>query len=192
MVCADQLSILGKKELVGRPVKRASLVRTTIEIGANVVIDPENRYETNRAIDTDPEFTTAFRWDFVFLAKVLQIDSPGKRPHVDRDTSKTGFRVPLYISPPPRNPLTAAIAAVFGAIVLAGAFFLGFFVLLVVAGIGLVIWLGLVIRFKWLEHKLRKQGGDPWARKHGQQKSGDQSGSAIEGEYTVVSRDRED
>ena len=192
MVCANQLSIIGKQELIRRPIQRASLVGATIEVGANIIFDPENRNEAGRAIDTDPEFTTAFRWDLIFLTKELQIDSPDKRPHVDGDTSKTGLRVPLYISPPPRNPLTAAIAAVFGAIVLAGAFFLGFFVLLVVAGIGLMIWLGLVIRFKWLERKLRKQGKGPWAAKHDQRGTSSERDSAIEGEFTVVSRDRED
>ncbi|MBT8062129.1 MAG: hypothetical protein HKO64_08335, partial [Xanthomonadales bacterium] len=86
----------------------------------------------------------------------------------------------------------AAIAAVIGAIVVAAAFFLGFIVLLIVAGVGLIVWLGLVIRFKWLQRSLRKQGKEPWPSPENRQKGQSTGGSAIEGEFTVVSRDADD
>jgi hypothetical protein len=98
-------------------------------------------------------------------------------------------RMPFYISPPPRNPLTAVLAALAGGLLMVGAFFLGFVVLVVALGLGLLIWLAVLLRFKWLQRRMRKQGVDPFS------KAGPRSGShteVLETEYTVVSRHTED
>lgn len=97
--------------------------------------------------------------------------------------------MPFYISPPPRNPLTAVLAALAGGLLMVGAFFLGFVVLVVALGLGLLIWLVVLVRFKWLRRRMRKQGGDPSSV------AGPRSGSqteVLETEYTVVSRHTED
>lgn len=100
--------------------------------------------------------------------------------------------MPFYISPPPRNPLTAVLAAVAGAVVLAGAFFLGFIALVVALGLGLLVWIGVLIRVKWLQHKMRKAGQDPLAGNAGRGPRNASRTEYIEAEYTVVSeRDEE-
>lgn len=98
-------------------------------------------------------------------------------------------RMPFYISPPPRNPLTAILAALAGGLLMVGAFFLGFVVLVVALGLGLLIWLAVLVRVKWLQRRMRKQGVDPFSRAG--QPSGSQT-EVLETEYTVVSRHTED
>jgi hypothetical protein len=98
-------------------------------------------------------------------------------------------RMPFYISPPPRNPLTAILAALAGGLLMVGAFFLGFVVLVVALGLGLLIWLAVLLRVKWLQRGMRKHGVDPFSR--AAQRSGSRT-EALETEYTVVSRHTED
>ena len=86
----------------------------------------------------------------------------------------------------------AALAAVVGGAFLVAAFFLGFVVFLIVGGIALLSALVVYIRIRWLQHKLRKQGADrPGPFENSQSRSRADS-STIEGEFTVISRDRED
>lgn len=86
----------------------------------------------------------------------------------------------------------AALAAVVGAVFLVAAFFLGFVVFLVVAGVALLSALAVYIRIRWFQHKLRKQGADRPEPFENSQSRGQNDPSTIEGEFTVVSRDRED
>jgi len=96
--------------------------------------------------------------------------------------------MPLYISPPPANPLSRVLLGLVGLLALAGSFMLGLLAFVVVGGLvlvaGLVVWL----RVAWLRHQLRKQGftGAPeTARESSVQQ-------VIDAEYTVVSRRREE
>jgi hypothetical protein len=98
-------------------------------------------------------------------------------------------RMPFYISPPPRNPLTAILAALAGGLLMVGAFFLGFVVLVVALGLGLLIWLAVLLRVKWLQRGMRKQGVGPFSRAAQRSESRTE---ALETEYTVVSRHTED
>lgn len=89
----------------------------------------------------------------------------------------------FYISPPPRNPLSAIITGIVGVLLLAGAFMLGLVALVVALGLGLVVWLGVYARIWWIRRKLAKQGGGP---------TGVTEGQDLEVEYTVISRQREE
>ena len=100
--------------------------------------------------------------------------------------------MPFYISPPPRNPLSSILAGVVGALLLVGAFMLGFVVLLVVAGLGLLLWLGVLLRIKWTQYQMRRQGFDPSARPGPSPGTGQANDDSLEAEYTVISKERED
>ncbi|MGD8385243.1 MAG: hypothetical protein PVF89_07540 [Lysobacterales bacterium] len=94
--------------------------------------------------------------------------------------------MPYYISPPPQNPLTRILAAIFVALALTGAFMLGMAALIVVAGLGLVAGLVLWARIAWIRRALKKQGIDPaTGRRAGRTTAQD---DVIEAEYTVVSK----
>ena len=100
--------------------------------------------------------------------------------------------MPFYISPPPRNPLSAILAALAGGLILVAGFLLGFVVLVVIGGLGILLWLGLTLRIKWAQRKLRKSGfspEEPLAREN-QDFSG--SSSVIDAEYTVISKKPKD
>jgi hypothetical protein len=96
--------------------------------------------------------------------------------------------MPLYISPPPANPLTRFVMALVGLLVLVGSFMLGLVALAVVAGLGLVAGIALWIRVAWIRRKLRKEGfGDVPGAEPGNRSETD----VLEAEYTVV-RTRKD
>ena len=96
--------------------------------------------------------------------------------------------MPLYISPPPANPLSRLLLGLVGLLVLAGSFMLGLLAFLVAAGLALVAGLAVWLRVAWLRRQLRKQGfeGDPEATPR------PAAEQAIDAEYTVVSRHREE
>ena len=100
--------------------------------------------------------------------------------------------MPFYISPPPRNPLAVILGALVGAVVLVVAFMLGFVVLLVIAGLGLLLWLGVLIRIKWAQHQLRKRGIDPSSTMPPARGARPGKGDSLEVEYTVISRERDE
>ena len=91
--------------------------------------------------------------------------------------------MPVYLTPPPRNPLAQAAAAVVALLALVGAFMLGIVALAVFAGLALAASLALWLRAKWLS---RADGPAP-SRGAG---SGHRS-RTIEAEYTVVRRRRD-
>ncbi len=100
--------------------------------------------------------------------------------------------MPLYISPPPANPIVRLLMALVGVLVLVGSFMLGLAALAVVAVVGLIAGLVLWARIAWIRRQLRRQGfsmpGE--AAKQDRSRSGDQS-EVIEAEYTVIRRHRE-
>ncbi len=100
--------------------------------------------------------------------------------------------MPFYISPPPRNPLASILGALVGVIVLVGAFMLGFVVLLVVAGLGLLAGLGVFIRIKWAQYQLRKLGFDPLSGMSPPNGFRPDQGDSLDVEYTVISTERDD
>ena len=61
--------------------------------------------------------------------------------------------MPVYISPPPRNPLTQLLAAVVGVLAMAGAFIFGLVALAVVAGLAAILGIAAWI-YSW---RIRKQ-----------------------------------
>jgi hypothetical protein len=91
-----------------------------------------------------------------------------------------------YINLQPSNPLTRIVAALLAVVALAGAVFFGLIILVVVAGAGLLLWLGLWVRLSWLR---RKQGSSGPQESH--QPTGDRQGDTIEAEYTVITRRRD-
>jgi hypothetical protein len=96
--------------------------------------------------------------------------------------------MPVYLSPPPGGPLARLAAALIGAVLLVGAFFLGFAVLLVALGLSAVaaLWVGFkrwqLNRQQPTEPAREKQSARPSASRPSQ-------GDALDGEYQVISRD---
>ena len=80
------------------------------------------------------------------------------------------------------NPLTRLLAGVLAVLALVGAFFFGIFILAFAVGLGLVAWVVLWVRTRWIG----KQPPDAV------QPSGSKSGDVIDAEYTVVSRQDEE
>jgi hypothetical protein len=96
--------------------------------------------------------------------------------------------MPLYISPPPANPLTRFLLALVGVLALVGSVMLGLIALAVVAGLGLVAGLVLWLRVAWIRRKFRRAGLHTG--------SVDESGPVgkaeiLEAEYTVVRTHRD-
>ncbi len=87
--------------------------------------------------------------------------------------------MPVYITPPPRNPIVQLLAAVIAALALAGAFMLGLVALAVVAGLAVIVGVAAWIQ-GWRVSRRIRQAVD-------QGHAGNQ-GEAIEAEYTVISR----
>ena len=92
--------------------------------------------------------------------------------------------MPIFLEPPPMNPLTRLLAGVVAVLALVGAFFFGLFVLAILVGAGIILWLGLWLRMAWLRRKVRRGGGPAEPGREGK-------GEVIEAEYTVVSRRKE-
>ena len=90
-----------------------------------------------------------------------------------------------YITPPPANPVTRLIGALFAILVIVGFFVFGVFVLAGAAVLGLIAWVVFSIRGWWL----RKKGVDTPS----QAPPGPSSGPSdtIEAEYTVISRNQD-
>lgn len=99
--------------------------------------------------------------------------------------------MPLYIRPPPQNPFMALLAAIVGAAVLVGVFMLGFVALVIAAGVGAVLWLGFIIRFKWIQRKMRKQGFVPESAARADPDVEIRREESLEAEYTVISTEKD-
>jgi len=91
-----------------------------------------------------------------------------------------------YINLQPSNPLTRIVAALLAVVALAGAVFFGLIILVVVVGAGLLLWLGMWVRLRWVR---RKHGTS--RPQEGHQPTGDRQGETIEAEYTVITRRRD-
>jgi len=101
--------------------------------------------------------------------------------------------MPVYLTPPPGNPLTRALAAVVAALFLIGAFMIGMVAFLVALGISLIAGLWFWVK-NWralsqVAKQTRAAGASRGAEHSGRPDS--RGNDAIEGEYTVVSRDDE-
>ncbi len=88
--------------------------------------------------------------------------------------------MPYYISPPPMNPLSRALAAVMAVLALVAVFFFGLIVLALVVGFSLLFWLGIRLRLWWIQRHLPPSDTDPAGTP--------KKGEVIDAEYTVVSR----
>jgi hypothetical protein len=89
-----------------------------------------------------------------------------------------------YLGPPPQNPLARILTAIVALLALAGAFMLGVVTLIVVAGLGLLAWLGLWARMLWLRRRMRGRPAEGRHDGHGDQRAN----QVIETEYTIISR----
>jgi len=100
--------------------------------------------------------------------------------------------MPFYISPPPRNPVASILTGIVGIVLMAGAFMLGFVVLVVVFGIGLLIWAGIYIRLWWARRQMARQGIDPAPNNPFAENQRPTRQDSLEGEYEVISKNRDD
>lgn len=91
--------------------------------------------------------------------------------------------MPVYLTPPPRSPLARALAAVVGAILLVGAFMLGMVAFVIMLGLGLVA--GAWVAFRTWQLRRAMEKGEIPAPRTGT------PGDALEGEFTVVSREED-
>lgn len=89
--------------------------------------------------------------------------------------------MPVYLSPPPANPLARLVAAVVATLAMAAAFMIGLLAFAVVGAIVLVF--GAVAWFR--SRHLRRQ----WREAAERAQAAQAHGETIEAEYTVVSRD---
>lgn len=93
------------------------------------------------------------------------------------------------------NPLSRLLAAVMGALLLVGAFFFGFIILLVVLVVGLVAGLVIWLRVWWIKRKIAS-GDSPLPPGFGkppfsEQDPANTAEDVIDAEYEVVSRTEE-
>lgn len=91
--------------------------------------------------------------------------------------------MPVYISQQSTNPFTRVLAALFAVLAFAGAFFFGMIILAVIAGLGLLAWIGLRIRMWWIMRQMPPAEVSPSVQP-GQNE-------AIDAEYTVVSKQQD-
>ncbi len=87
-----------------------------------------------------------------------------------------------YISPPPMNPVSRFITAIMAVLVLAGAFFFGLAVLVILVGAFSLFALVFYLRMWWLGRAHEGVSAAP--------KEDAPEGKVIDAEYTVVSRRR--
>lgn len=87
-----------------------------------------------------------------------------------------------YISPPPMNPVSRLLAAIFAVLVVAAAIFFGFIVLIVLVAAFSLFTLVFYLRARWLG----RGNGAPGPGKS----PSVPDGTVIDAEYTVVSRRR--
>ena len=88
--------------------------------------------------------------------------------------------MPYYISQQPANPVTRVLAALMAVIAFVGALFFGLIIVAVVAGLGLLFWLGLRLRMWWLMRNRPPEQSRTASRPTESQ--------VIDAEYTVVSK----
>ncbi len=96
--------------------------------------------------------------------------------------------MPFYISPPPRNPLTAILGGIAGVVMMIGAFMLGFVAIVVALGVGLLVWIGIYIRIWWAKRQLTRQGIDPASARPFVDRSRHRQGDSLEAKYKVISK----
>lgn len=93
------------------------------------------------------------------------------------------------------NPLSRLLAALLGVLALVGAVFFGFFVIILIVGLGLIAWVALWLRMWWLRRKL-PSGAYTQNRTAGtetghSENTTERKGEIIDAEYEVVSRDED-
>ncbi|MEE4218369.1 MAG: hypothetical protein V2I48_12220 [Xanthomonadales bacterium] len=93
------------------------------------------------------------------------------------------------------NPLSRLLAAIVGALLLAGAFFFGFIILLAILAVGLIAGLVIWLRVWWIKRKIASgEGPVPTGFGEPPLRGRDPANTAedvIDAEYEVVSRTEE-
>ncbi len=88
---------------------------------------------------------------------------------------------------PAGNPIANILVVVAGVLAIAVSVVLGFFALVAISAIILVAAAMIAVRVWWFNRKLRRQGaGNQRAER------GNRPGGVIEGEYRVVTKDRDE
>ena len=91
------------------------------------------------------------------------------------------------------NPLSRLLAGVVALLAVVGAFFFGFFVLMLALGLGALAWLILSLRMWWLRRQMaaRHPHGGPHASA-GPGSAESRRGDVIDADYEVLSRREDD
>jgi hypothetical protein len=91
--------------------------------------------------------------------------------------------MPIYISQTTSNPLSRVFGVILALLTMVGAFFFGLVILVVVSGLGLLLYLGMRVRMWWVM-KNRPPAESTTARTPDQ-------GEVIDAEYTVISKEKD-
>ncbi len=100
--------------------------------------------------------------------------------------------MPFYISPPPRNPISAILTGIVGVVMMVGAFMLGFVAIVIALAFGLVIWIGIYIRIWWAKRQMARQGIDPASTSPFSSPNRPAPNDSLEAEYEVISKNQDD
>lgn len=91
------------------------------------------------------------------------------------------------------NPLSRLLAGLVAVLAVIGAFFFGFFVLILALGVGALAWLILAVRMWWLRRQMAAHS--PGGARHppgGPENTARRQGDVIDADYEVVSRREDD
>jgi hypothetical protein len=91
--------------------------------------------------------------------------------------------MPIYISQASTNPVSRVLGVLVALLALAGAFFFGLIILVVISGLGLLLYVGMRLRMWWIMRHAPAPDPVP------QQAS--KPGDVIDAEYTVISTKRD-
>lgn len=98
-----------------------------------------------------------------------------------------------YLAPPPLNPVSRVLAGLVAVLALVGAFFFGFFVLVLVVALVALAWLVLSLRMWWLRRRWPSRvAGISGRRADRPGRSRRREGEVIDADYEVVSRREDD
>lgn len=91
--------------------------------------------------------------------------------------------MPFYINQAPTNPVSRVLGVIVAILTLLGAFFFGLVILMVIFGLGLLLYLGMRLRMWWIMRHMPAPEPAP-------ERTADQ-GEVIEAEYKVISTKRD-
>jgi membrane protein implicated in regulation of membrane protease activity len=91
------------------------------------------------------------------------------------------------------NPLSRLLAGLVAVLAVIGAFFFGFFILVLALGLGALAWLILSVRMWWLRRQMAARSPGSGRRvPGGPENTAGRQGDVIDADYEVVSRREDD